>query len=83
MVPAVILRDRFKLNPVHSIQTARTLLKFRSVSKAQCIRQKNVIRYKAEIYLSPVLLCPPDSGRSKSLEEFSPQNTAEPEYTEN
>lgn len=70
MVPAVILRDTFKLNPVYSIQTAWILLEFCSVPEAQTIRQKMPSDTKKKSTSPPVLLCPPDFGRSKSLEEY-------------
>ena len=40
MVPAVIPRDTFKLNPVYSIQTAWTPFEFCSEPEAHSIRQK-------------------------------------------
>lgn len=81
MVPAVIPRDTFKLNPVYSIQIAWTLLEFCPKPEVHSIRQKMSLDTK-EKSTSPQSSFAPDFGRSKPLEEFSSQNTADSECIE-
>lgn len=81
-VPAVTLKDMSKLNPVYSIQTAWIVLEFCSVPETLLGKTCHKIQ-RRNLPLTQHPFCPPDFGRSKFLEEFSLQNTADTESTEN